>query len=342
MERDYSLQIMESWVKKNTTDFGTILRNSCSQFPTDFVPDIPIILNSVPKCGTHLLRNVIMHFISWDNISHSWVNMHNYGEICSLIEQDKKFFTGHLARDLKTSRMVENLKKIILIRDPKMYALSLARALYHQKKPWWTDIADFIQEHQIPFYEAVSYAIVGEHHGKDYIVPLNVSYIKYAIQWFDDADIIVRYEDLIKHIQNIDTPASYQYFNQLLTAIGIPMPDDWKQRVKAGARTSISASYIKGQCQDEEGLFTEAHSMMLELVAPGLRKLLGYEGDLTKNLDLDRVLEQLQSSIASLQVETSLVMNTLKEMKEKEEIFSTRILDEIHKVQNQTKKKKWF
>lgn len=273
---EYISILTNKWKKQQSDDYGSLIYESCTNFNIDHVPNAPIILNSIPKCGAHLLRNIFMHFINWDVVNHEWIHTGNDKSIKGSMEQGKRYFTGNLMQDIGTTRDVEGFKMVILIRNPRTYTLALARSLYHPSRHWWTDIATFVQENQIPFTEAITYAIVGQHYGNDTIIPINDMYLKFALQWFDNAAIIVKYEELMEHIIKIESSESYSYFYKLFESVGIPMFTDWKERVIAGSQPFLSASFIEGQVQENTELLTEAHELMLQLIAPGLKKMLGY------------------------------------------------------------------
>ena len=93
---------------------------------------------------------------------------------------------------------------------------------------------------------------------------------------------MIRYEDLVEHANNLDTPEADHYFTRLLEVCGIEKPDDWKERVRIGAdrkqsgtaRENLSWNNEYFQFPDE---LPETQKQILEYNAPGLRKLLGYE-----------------------------------------------------------------
>ncbi|MGP3561700.1 nucleoside-diphosphate sugar epimerase/dehydratase [Geobacillus sp. BK01] len=250
---------------------------SLKKFETKFVPNKPIFINSIPKSGTHLLRNIIAHFIDERYIHWNFVHYETLDEAQNeLLQGEKKLFTGHLPKDFKTSTFASKCNMLTLIRDPYDLVLSTAKFLYSEIIPW-NRIGHYIQANEISVQETISYVISGIQLGNDGIPRLSESYLKWGIQWFDDAVQVIRFEDLIYHIKNINNKESEIYFLNIFNSIGIDLPKDWKDRVLSGADRNISlTSAVVKNIDKSQFKLTENHKKMIEVIASNLRKTLGY------------------------------------------------------------------
>ncbi|KAK0340188.1 hypothetical protein LTR94_031546 [Friedmanniomyces endolithicus] len=60
-----------------------------------------------------------------------------------------------------------------------------------------------------------------------------------AAAWLGPGVHLVRYEEILKALQTIDTDEGAAYFQGLLEACGIDIPSDWKARVLVGSDRKI-------------------------------------------------------------------------------------------------------
>lgn len=260
------------WEKDNDTKSDVVLNQSLNQFNYDhIIDDVPIVLNSVPKSGTNLVRNMILHFVGKEQTCPVAVTGETFEEISGYLNQKKySFYYGHLFKDNQTYLQLRNTKLVLLMRDPVSYLPSLARWAFHPSKPWG-DISEIIQNTNMPFHEVVSYSITGV--GMRFRIPsVKEMFLKNLIEWMDSATILLKYEDIIRHLKKIDSQEAEIYFFNIFHKLGISIPDDWKNRILAGANPENSPTFFRG---NKEKL-TENHLKIIESVAPGLRNLLGY------------------------------------------------------------------
>ena len=79
----------------------------------------------------------------------------------------------------------------------------------------------------------------------------------------------------------LDTLEAEVYFRKLLGQCGIdPVPEDWRERVKVGAdrkQSGTARENLSGLPVEIPDVLPEAQKKLVEFMAPGLRKLLGYE-----------------------------------------------------------------
>ena len=181
-----------------------------------------VFLNSVPKCGTMLLRNILAMFIPWEEIYWTFITNNNLPQHQKAIQSPHyKFFTGHLDYTPETSILMRDFTLILNIRDPYGYVLSNARFFYSQPKYKDSLLARYIQDHGVTFDDVVPLVINGFcFHGE--VVPNVVEvYVNKAMNWFRTAGKVVSYEELCRHIQNLSTSEAKTYFQDILDLLQI-------------------------------------------------------------------------------------------------------------------------
>jgi hypothetical protein len=92
---------------------------------------------------------------------------------------------------------------------------------------------------------------------------------------------LVRYEDVIKHLKQLDSDDAEAYFHQLLCpALGLQqLPDDWRKRVLVGSDREQSGTYRDNLTNINMQLperLPEFQQRLVDFAAPGLRAMLGY------------------------------------------------------------------
>lgn len=258
------------WERDSDEKSKNILDESLKRFKYDEIKiEKPILLNSVPKSGTNLLRNIIMHFVGRERTCPVAVVPETLEEVKGLKNYD--FYYGHLFKNPSAYLYSRNFNMVLLMRDPLKYIPSMARWAFHHSKPWG-DISEVIQAEQVPFHEVMNYCITGIQ--QNFGIPsLKDMYLKNLIEWIDSAAILVRYEELTKHIKQIDSIQTEKYFGSLFNSMGIVLPTDWKERVLAGSNPEGSPTYYSGARSE----LTEYQHLLANAEAPSLRKILGYQ-----------------------------------------------------------------
>ena len=101
-----------------------------------------------------------------------------------------------------------------------------------------------------------------------------------AVCWLGTGVKLVRYEDVIHQLKQIDQPEAEVYFKDLLSVLNLPSwPEDWKERILAGSDRKQSGTHRENLVGLDADIPAELPVMQKRLVdyaAPGLRHLLGY------------------------------------------------------------------
>lgn len=237
----------------------------------------PLLLNSVPKGGTHLLRNIVRMFVPVDqHYDRDFVqvpNMHLH--LAAFNPHHPKLAAAHLLFSDQSLANVRTARHILLVRDPYDWVLARARFFvsdaFHQENLAHLKSGVFSPE------ALINMMIFGVHAKTPALIDI---FTHNAAAWLGTGVYLVRYEDILTALKNIDAPASETFFSNLLAACGIAMPADWKSRVVTGSDRKLSRT-ARENLQLPEGVnlpatLPEQQKRLVDFQAPGLRALLGY------------------------------------------------------------------
>jgi hypothetical protein len=234
----------------------------------------PAFLNSVPKCGTHLVRNIVRmfvpveqqyqeQFVQWGNMPQhldAWDPAHNY------------LSWGHLFFSDASAIELAHVRKILLYRDP--YDWVLARARFFMSENFQGNV-EFLKGGHLRVNDLISLMIFGIH-GK--APPMKDIFEFNAVAWLGSDVHVVRFEELRERCADLESAGTEQYFRELLLACGIDLPADWRERVRIGSDRKLSGTARENLTGliDLPGALSQQHRDLVDYAAPGLRRVLGY------------------------------------------------------------------
>lgn len=237
-----------------------------------------VFVNSLPKSGSHLLRNILRMFVPVDQVyGPQFVQFPTLDQHRGAFDESKKcLISGHLLYSDNTAMLANRTNKILLVRDPYSWVLAQARFFVSDVL---SSNFDHIKTGALSVDDLIGLMIFGIYKKSP---PMRQQYELYSVGWLATDAHVVRYEDLVEHVTSIDTDAARSYFTELLDACGIAVPGDWQERVTIGAdrkqsataRENINKGTSKFEFPQE---LSEKHQQMIEFAAPGLRTLLGYQ-----------------------------------------------------------------
>lgn len=237
----------------------------------------PIFLNSIPKSGSHLLRNILRMFVPVSQqYKDDFIQWPNISKHMAAFEPKNNFLvSAHLLYSDKSAMLANRTNKILLVRDPYTWVMAQARFLVSQQV---TGQFDHLKKSPLTVDDMLSLMIVGIYQKSP---PLRDQYNMFAVAWMGSDVHVVKYEDLVTHVSAIETDEAERYFSALFAACGIRKPDNWRQRVAIGADKKQSGTARENlSIQDQSYSFpdelSERHKQMVEYHAPGLRAFLGY------------------------------------------------------------------
>jgi len=106
------------------------------------------------------------------------------------------------------------------------------------------------------------------------------TFLHNATAWIGTNATILKMEDLVHAVVNLETDEAEQYFSNTLALCGIdPLPEDWRERVRIGSdrkQSGTARENLAGQANNVPDELPEAQRKLVDFAIPGLRELLGY------------------------------------------------------------------
>lgn len=234
----------------------------------------PLFLNSVPKCGSHLLRNIVRMFVPVEQqynlqfIQHQVLHDH-----LGAFADPRNFLSwGHLMFNDATAVAVGNVRHILLVRDPYDWVLARGRFFISDEFEGF----DLLKEGSLSVESILNMMIFGIH---DKAPPLASMFTYNAIGWLSTGVHLVRYEDLIAALKELDGKPAEAFFSGLFEACGIDRPDDWRERVRIGSdrkQSGTARENLSGVGIELPSELPELQRRMVDFAAAGIREMLGY------------------------------------------------------------------
>lgn len=238
----------------------------------------PVFLNSVPKCGTHMLRNIVRMFVPLDQVYRRAYPLQIQNlepHLDAFAGKPAYFSTGHMIYADIAAAAVKDVRVVVLVRDPYDYVLARARFLLSDQ--WENPLMNMMKSGKLTVDQVISFMIFGVP-GKG--PALREVFMFHAAAWIGAGVELVRYEDVVQHLKALDAPEAATFFRELLGKFGIThFPDDWRERVRIGSDRSHSrtASDNLTSTLDVPRTLSDRHKALVDYASPGLRALLGYD-----------------------------------------------------------------
>lgn len=235
----------------------------------------PVFLNSVPKCGSHLLRNIVRMFVPVDqHYTTQFVQAQILDQHLMAFSDPRKLLSwGHLMFTDRTAVAVGQTRQVLLVRDP--YTWVTARARFYLSDEFGG--FEILKEGTLNVDALMNMMIFGVH---EKAPPLAAMFVYNAVAWLGTGAHLVRYEDLVKAVKDVEGDYADCFFAELLEACGIDRPDDWRERVRIGSdrkQSGTARENLTGVEIEFPSELPELQKRMVDMVAPGLREILGYK-----------------------------------------------------------------
>ncbi|NBB65139.1 hypothetical protein GVN18_38425 [Pseudomonas sp. ODNR1LW] len=238
----------------------------------------PLFLNSIPKGGTHLIRNILRMFVPVaQHYGREFVQIPNLAQHRHLFDPARPMMScGHLLFSDSGVHALGGARHIVLARDPHSWVL--ARARFYLSEEFQQPNLAHLKSGAIPADELINMMIFGIH---DRTPTLEDMYTHNVVAWMGTPAVLYRYEDIVAAVDDLDSKASEAFFERLLADCGLEVvPANWRERVRVGAdrRQSRTArqnlNVTPALVLPDE--ISETQKRLIEFHAPGLRALLGY------------------------------------------------------------------
>jgi hypothetical protein len=236
----------------------------------------PVFLNSVPKSGTHLMRNIMRMFVTVEQQYHdAFIQIPILRQHLSAFSQSApKLSWGHLLFSDDSAIALRNVRHIILVRDP--YSWVLARARFFLSDTFQGSL-EHLRGGNVAIDEVLNMMILGIY-GKS--PTLQEIYTHNAVGWLGTKATVIKYEELVNNVINLESDGAERFFSQLFEATNLgPLPNDWRERVRVGAdrqQSGTARENLSGLKDVIPDVLPEVQKQMVDYAAPGLREILGY------------------------------------------------------------------
>jgi hypothetical protein len=235
----------------------------------------PVFLNSVPKSGSHLLRNVLRMFVPVEQqYARDFIQWGNLQQHRAAFDPARPMLSwGHLFLADASAIETAPAHRVLLYRDP--YDWVLARARFFISEQFRGNL-EHLGSGALSADELVTMMIFGLP-GK--APSLHEIYELNAAAWLGARAWPVKFEDLVRHLGDLDGAEAERFFTGLLEACGIARPDDWRERVRIGSdrkQSGTARENLTGIALEVPEVLGQRHRALVDYHAPGLRALLGY------------------------------------------------------------------
>jgi len=237
----------------------------------------PIFLNSIPKSGSHLMRNIMRLFVPLEqHYKNSFIQYASMKADKAAWNPAKPTLSwGHLFFSDDGSILLHKTRKLLLVRDP--YDWVLARARFFMSDEFEGNL-DHLKTGHVTVEELLNMMIFGIHRK----VPMMAEiYLHNGVAWMGTDAHILRFEDLLHHVKNLDDDAAEDFFRDLITdKLGIPLPDDWRERVREGSdrkHSGTARENLTNTKLDIPGELPDIQKKLVDFALPGIRDLMGYK-----------------------------------------------------------------
>lgn len=233
-----------------------------------------LFLNSVPKSGSHLLRNIVRMFVPVEQqYGRDFIQYANLRQHLPAFDAPPKLSWGHLLFSDISAIATSRSRKILLVRDPYSWVIAKARFMLSDE---FTGELDMLKKAPISADDLINMVIFGIHRTNP---SLEETFKHNAVAWLGTGVHLVRYEELVAALRDLESPQAGSYFGALFEACGIDLPDDWRARVAIGADPAHSGTArqnLSGPLGKLPEELSDQHRKLVDFAAPGLREILGY------------------------------------------------------------------
>ena len=235
----------------------------------------PVFLNSVPKSGSHLLRNIVRMFVPVEQqYAADFIQWPNLQQHRAAFSPERPMLSwGHLLFADASAIETGKARRVLLYRDPYEWVIARARFMLSDQ---FSGNVDHLSSGALDADELLTLMIFGVP-GK--LPSLNAIYELNAAAWLGTRCHVVTYESLVAHLQASETTAADDFFGALLAACGIDRPADWRERIAIGAdreQSGTARENLTGVAIELPHALPAKHQALVDYQAPGLRRVLGY------------------------------------------------------------------
>ena len=236
----------------------------------------PVFLNSVPKCGTHLFRNIMRMFVPVSQQYHAaFIQIPILRQHLRAYSRENPMLSwGHLLFSDDSAIALRHVRHTILVRDP--YDWVLARARFFLSDTFRGNL-EHLKGGDVSVEEVLNMMIFGIYQKAPTMLD---TFVHNAASWMGTKARIMKMEDLVHAVTNLESEQAERYFSETLSFCGInPLPPDWRERVRIGSdrrQSGTARENLAGQASQVPDELPAEQKRLVDFAIPGLRELLGY------------------------------------------------------------------
>ena len=100
------------------------------------------------------------------------------------------------------------------------------------------------------------------------------------VAWMGLGAKILKMEELVHAVENLDTDDAEEYFSSTLKYCGIKtLPNDWRERIRIGSdrkQSGTARENLAGPASNVPDELPAEQKKLVDFAVPGLRRILGY------------------------------------------------------------------
>lgn len=237
----------------------------------------PVFLNSVPKSGTHLLRNIVRMFVPVEQQYHRmFIQYPVLRDHQDAFARARPYLSwGHLLYADDSAIALRHVRHLLLVRDP--YDWVLARARFFLSDTFRGSL-DHLKGGNVSVEEMLNMMIFGI---PDKAPNLYEIYTHNAVCWLGTGVHILKFEDLVANVRALESDTAADFFADLFENLEMgPLPPDWRERVRIGSdreQSGTARENLAGSVVEMPDELPEMQKRLVDYAAPGLRSILGYD-----------------------------------------------------------------
>jgi len=237
----------------------------------------PVFLNSVPKSGTHLIRNIMRMFVPVEQQYHKAFIQYPVLRKCQdAFARARPFLSwGHLLYGDASAIALRRVNHLVLVRDP--YDWVLARARFFMSDTYQGSL-DSIKGGDVSVEDVLNMMIFGI---PDTAPAMYEIFTHNAVCWLGTHARVLQFEELLRHVKALETDAAEAFFAVLFEQLNMgELPDDWRERIRIGSdreQSTTARENLSRVTVDVPNELPDIQKRMVDFAAPGLRAILGYE-----------------------------------------------------------------
>lgn len=236
----------------------------------------PVFLNSVPKSGTHLIRNIMRMFVPVEQQYHkTFIQYPILREHLAAFARVKPFLSwGHMLYGDASAIALRQIHHLLIVRDP--YDWVLARARFFLSDTYQGSL-DIIKGGNLAIEDVMNMMIFGI---PDKAPALPDVFTHNAAAWLGTHAKILQFEELLQNVKALETDTAEAFFAGLFEQLSMgELPDDWRERVRIGSdreQSTTARENLSRMTADVPDELPDEQKRLVDYAAPGLRSLLGY------------------------------------------------------------------